>query len=120
MKWAWKVALLLGMASPLVAAEKPDVQTIVNKANIVAYYQGKDGKATVKMTITSKQGQKRTREFNSVSCPSSPNPGSTRCLAYRSSCRGVKRDTSSVIHFCGGKAWLFLMSPILRQSSAEW
>ena len=56
---------------PLFAAEKPgsaektpDVQTIVNKANIVAYYQGDDGKATVKMTITSKQGQKREREFN--------------------------------------------------------
>ena len=64
MKSVWKVALLLGMASSLVAAEKPDVQTIVNKANIVAYYQGKDGKATVKMTITSKQGQVRTRDFN--------------------------------------------------------
>jgi hypothetical protein len=64
MKSVWKVALFLGLASPLVAAEKPDVQTIVNKANIVAYYQGKDGKATVKMTVTNKQGQKRTHEFN--------------------------------------------------------
>ncbi|MEA3224428.1 MAG: outer membrane lipoprotein-sorting protein [Planctomycetota bacterium] len=63
MKSVWKIALILGLASPLIAAEKPDVQTIVNKANIVAYYQGKDGKATVKMTITSKQGQKRLREF---------------------------------------------------------
>ena len=64
MKSVWKIALFLGLASPLIAAEKPDVQTIVSKANIVAYYQGKDGKATVKMTITSKQGQKRLREFN--------------------------------------------------------
>ncbi len=64
MKSVWKVVLFLGLASPLIAAEKPDVQTIVNKANIVAYYQGKDGKATVKMTITSKQGRKRLREFN--------------------------------------------------------
>ena len=60
----WKIALFLGLVSPLIAAEKPDVQTIVNKANIVAYYQGEDGKATVKMTITNKQGQKREREFN--------------------------------------------------------
>jgi len=45
------------------ASEIPDVNTIVNKANLVAYYQGKDGKATVKMTITNKQGQKREREF---------------------------------------------------------
>ncbi|UCF15758.1 MAG: outer membrane lipoprotein-sorting protein [Phycisphaerales bacterium] len=64
MKSVWKIALFLGLTSALVAAEKPDVQTIVNRANIVAYYQGKDGKATVKMTITNKQGQKRTREFN--------------------------------------------------------
>jgi hypothetical protein len=45
------------------SAEKvADVATIVNKANIVAYYQGEDGKARVKMTITNK-GQKREREF---------------------------------------------------------
>jgi hypothetical protein len=56
---------------PLLAAAQnnadkqiPDVQTIVNKANIVAYYQGDDGKANVKMTITDKQGQVRQREFN--------------------------------------------------------
>ena len=64
MKSVWKVALFLGLASQLVAAEKPDVRTIVNKANIVAYYQGEDGKASVKMTITNKQGRKRTSEFN--------------------------------------------------------
>lgn len=43
--------------------EIPDVNTIVNKANLAAYYQGEDGKAKVKMTITNKQGQKREREF---------------------------------------------------------
>jgi len=64
MKSVWKVALFLGLASQIAAGEKPDVQTIVNKANVVAYYQGEDGKATVKMTITNKQGQERTREFN--------------------------------------------------------
>jgi len=40
-----------------------DVDTIVNKANIMAYYQGDDGKAKVKMTITDKKGQTRLREF---------------------------------------------------------
>ncbi|MBN1806036.1 MAG: outer membrane lipoprotein-sorting protein [Sedimentisphaerales bacterium] len=62
------VALIFGLSLPLLAAgenkETPDVETIVNKANVVAYYQGKDGKATVKMTITNKQNQKREREFN--------------------------------------------------------
>ena len=40
-----------------------DVETIVNKANLIAYYQGNDGKAKVKMTITDKKGQSRIREF---------------------------------------------------------
>ncbi len=48
------------------AEDTPDVPTIVNKANIVAYYQGNDGKSTVQMVITSKQGQTRERLFNIV------------------------------------------------------
>jgi hypothetical protein len=71
MKQLLTVILLLALSLPLFAAgensaskEVPDVETIVNKANIVAYYQGEDGKAKVKMTITNKQNQKRQREFN--------------------------------------------------------
>ncbi|MHC4572685.1 MAG: outer membrane lipoprotein-sorting protein [Planctomycetota bacterium] len=45
------------------SGEVPDVDTIVNKANLAAYYQGKDGKAKVNMVITDKNGQKRQREF---------------------------------------------------------
>jgi hypothetical protein len=58
-------ALALAWAGLTQAADSgaPDVQTIVSKANIVAYYQGDDGKATVKMTITNKAGQTREREF---------------------------------------------------------
>jgi hypothetical protein len=48
---------------PNSTEEVPSVKTIINKANVVAYYQGNDGKAKVKMTITNKQGQKRNREF---------------------------------------------------------
>jgi hypothetical protein len=58
-------------AYPTVAAEPnqkapaklTDVNEIVNKANLAAYYAGDDGKASVKMTITDKNGQKRSREF---------------------------------------------------------
>jgi len=71
MKQIWKVASIVCFSLPVFAADKPDaapqtpdVQTIVNKANIVAYYQGDDGKAKVKMVITDKQGQKRERQFN--------------------------------------------------------
>jgi len=45
------------------SAKVPDVEEIVNKANLVAYYQGEDGKAKIKMTITDKAGRKRNREF---------------------------------------------------------
>jgi hypothetical protein len=70
------IVFVFSISLPLFAAEKTDpnekaadvetmtVQKIVEKANIVAYYQGDDGKATVKMVITNKQGQKREREFN--------------------------------------------------------
>jgi len=54
----------------LFAAKEPnnssnilDVQTIVTKANIAAYYQGEDGKAKVNMVITDKSGRKSEREF---------------------------------------------------------
>jgi len=46
------------------AQEKPlTVDEIVNRANLVSYYQGKDGRALVKMTISDDKGQARTREF---------------------------------------------------------
>jgi hypothetical protein len=64
------ITSVLVVSLPLLAADEPnstkeipDVQTIVNNANIVAYYQGDDGKAKVKMVITNKQGQTREREF---------------------------------------------------------
>lgn len=77
MKLAWTIAFVFTFSSMLFAGDEPnapkprepgeekipDVNTIVNKANLVAYYQGQDGKAKVKMTITDKQGQKRHREF---------------------------------------------------------
>jgi hypothetical protein len=71
MKQIFTMILILGLSLPLIAAgenddskEIPDVDTIVNKTNIVAYYQGKDGKAKVNMTVTNKQNQKRRHEFN--------------------------------------------------------
>lgn len=60
-------SIALGLAAGAArAGDVPDVQTIVNKANVVAYYQGNDGKSTVRMVITSKQGQTRERLFNIV------------------------------------------------------
>lgn len=41
----------------------PSVDEIVHKTNLTTYYQGNDGKAKVKMTITDSQRRVRTREF---------------------------------------------------------
>lgn len=46
-----------------VAQDLTDVSEIVKRTNRQAYYQGKDGAARVKMTITDKQGRARTKEF---------------------------------------------------------
>lgn len=59
------VLIIVGGTALFAGDEKPltSVDTIINKANHVAYYQGNDGRAKVSMTITDSQGRKRTREF---------------------------------------------------------
>jgi outer membrane lipoprotein-sorting protein len=64
------LAVTLVLSCISIAAESettpsaiPSVDEIVNKANLVAYYQGVDGKSKVNMTITDKQGRTRTRDF---------------------------------------------------------
>lgn len=53
---------LLGVANAAGASE-PDVDEIVRRSNLVAYYQGKDGRAEVEMTIVDSQDRERTREL---------------------------------------------------------
>ena len=59
--------ILLGLSAALVSsytfAATPNVDEIVNRTNYTSYYQGQDGKAKVKMTITDAQNRTRTREF---------------------------------------------------------
>ncbi len=69
MRYVITAIVVLCMAVPIAAGEEaaaekvPTVDEIVNKANLAAYYQGDDGRAKVKMTITDKKGQTREREF---------------------------------------------------------
>ena len=56
-------ALLVSAPLAATAAEEVDVEEVVQKANLAAYYAGDDGKATVNMTITDSQKRERTREF---------------------------------------------------------
>ncbi len=58
--------LIVGAGAALLAEgekAKISVETIINTANRVAYYQASDGRARVSMTITDSQGRKRSREF---------------------------------------------------------
>jgi len=43
--------------------KSPSVQDIVDRSNLAAYYEGKDGRAHVNMTITDSQGRTRERRF---------------------------------------------------------
>ena len=81
MKAVFTLTIILSFSVILLAAEEPntpkpkepeskpvietisDVEVIVNKANLAAYYQSNDGRAKVSMKITDKKGQVREREF---------------------------------------------------------
>jgi len=51
------------MTGAVALAEDMSADEIVGKANDVAYYSGRDGRARVKMTITDAKGNAREREF---------------------------------------------------------
>jgi len=55
--------LAAGLLPAVVALAQPPVDEIVHRANLAAYYQGKDGRAQVQMTITDKQGRERERRM---------------------------------------------------------
>lgn len=67
MRCAYALAAAISLApfgvSQTFAADALSVGEIVAKTNQVAYYQGKDGRARVKMTITDAQGRERARAF---------------------------------------------------------
>jgi hypothetical protein len=56
------IAALL-LAATAAGAQTPSVDEIVHRANLAAYYQGKDGRAEVQMTITDSQGRERDRRM---------------------------------------------------------
>lgn len=66
------------MFAEAAAAEESelDARTIVEKTNQVAYYQGKDGRARVSMTITDSQERERKREFTILRFDEQPDESS--------------------------------------------
>lgn len=58
----FSLVVLLSLSAVAVEPEL-SVDEIVNRTNYQAYYQGKDGRAQVQMTITDSQGRVRERRF---------------------------------------------------------
>ncbi len=61
---ATKLIVLILLALSVTAGNAaPAVAEIVHRANLTAYYLGKDGRAEVQMTITDEQGRERERRM---------------------------------------------------------
>lgn len=58
-----RLAFLLPLLALALPAAEPTVDEIVQKANQVSYYAGKDGRAEVEMTIKDDKGGTRVRKF---------------------------------------------------------
>ena len=60
------LTILFSLSAVITASAQttaPTVDEIVTKANQASYYQGKNGRAKVSMSIKDSQGRERTREF---------------------------------------------------------
>lgn len=60
------IVMVLGvflLESPAGAQDLNDVDEVIQRANLAAYYAGDDGRARVRMTITDSRGRERIRQF---------------------------------------------------------
>jgi hypothetical protein len=57
------VLALIGLSAGADAADLSDVDEIVRRANLAAYYAGDDGRSDARMRITDSQGREQLRQF---------------------------------------------------------
>jgi outer membrane lipoprotein-sorting protein len=62
-KWIIIFALIMLGCAGAAFAQEADVEQIIAKANLAAYYSGSDGISDVNMTIKDSQGRERVRNF---------------------------------------------------------
>ena len=101
-------ALMPGMNAQ--AQDLTDVNEIVKRANHAAYYQGKDGKAVVKMTIKDAQGRERQRELAILRLNTDDRDESQKFYVYLHAPADV-RGTVFMVHKHVGRdddRWLYL------------
>ena len=113
--------LLLGVAFALYAQDTPSVNEIVKKTNHTAYYQGDDGRAHVKMTITDQQDNTRVREFIMLRRNMDDKDEEQRFYVYFKEPADVREMVFMVWKFVGkdDNRWLYLPAlDVIKQISA--
>jgi outer membrane lipoprotein-sorting protein len=85
--------LIPAAAQPAPAADELSAMDVVRRANRVAYYQGRDGRADVKMTITDDQGRTRNREMT-ILRRDQPDPNAPKADA-------APQDAAKGDEYCG-------------------
>ena len=91
-------------------ASDVDVDAIVRQASEAAYYQGKDGKAKLSMTITDGQGRERQRELTILRRDDDEENGNQKFYVYFERPSDVKGTTFLVWKNALGadERWLYL------------
>ncbi|MBC2605606.1 outer membrane lipoprotein-sorting protein [Pelagicoccus albus] len=106
-KFAW-----IGLVASLLASSVNaiEVDEIVEKASRAAYYQGKDGKAKLSMTITDAQGRERQRELTILRRNDDGDTGKQKFFVYFERPSDVKGTTFLVWKNPGAddERWLYL------------
>ncbi len=117
---ALALALLAGPALAQDAA--PSVDEIIKKTNHTAYYQGKEGRARVKMTIKDKQGNTREREFTILRKNKDEQDGEQHFYVYFHRPADVREMVFMVWKHVGkdDDRWLYLPAlDVVRQIAAS-
>jgi hypothetical protein len=127
MKTLWtKGALVLGtalsLAIPALAQDTPSVEEIVKKANHMAYYQGRDGRAKVSMSIKDKQGRTRNKAFTILRMNTDDSDQAQKFLVHFEE-PADERGTVFMVHKNVGKdddRWLYLPAlDLVKQIAAS-
>jgi len=117
------VLTVLAMLAQQTAAQTPSVDEIVKKANHAAYYQGKDGRARVKMVIADRQGRTRERQFTILRYDVPGDDGDQKMYVYFHRPADVNKMVFMVHKHVGGDddRWLYLpaLDLVKRISSKE-
>ncbi|MBI1387024.1 MAG: outer membrane lipoprotein-sorting protein [bacterium] len=104
------VTLMFSVTFAAFSQDAPSADEIVAKANHAAYYQGKSGRADVKMTITDSQNRTREREFTILRKNMDEKDQEQRFFVYFNSPADVRKMVFMVWKHIGqdDDRWLYL------------